>query len=188
MLELSPKYVKFTLPSGKNIKEDMFGDTLAQLNLKNGDIITAKMHSKAEENEIPQVLMTDPGTRQFTPRGEELFKWMHWLYSSEEGVMTPETTTHFIRGCTGEICGASDNRITGLFKAHNKAKDDRLLQDEFVNFFLAAALEKPGRVFDNLRLHNIGNDLVRYRDRIDVNPLGKFDMPRQSMSTRDDVF
>lgn len=103
----------------------MFGDTLAQLKLKNGDIVIAKSTSKEEENEISQVLLTTP-ERTFTPRGLELFKWMHELYSDEEGFMTPETTTHFIRGCTGEICSATDNRITGLFKGHNKAKDDKL--------------------------------------------------------------
>ena len=116
--------------------------------------------------------------RQFTARGVEIFKWMYDLYSGDEGYMTHQSTTSFIRGCTGEVCTAADNRITGLFKGHNKAKDDKLLEEEFLNFFLQAANDRPGRVFDNLRLHNIGNDLVRLRDRVESNPLSRFDMPR----------
>ena len=117
-----------------------------------------------------------------------LFEWMYKLYCSEDGVMTAVTTRDFIRGCTGESVPVTDSRIKNLFTSHCKAKNDQLLESEFVGFFTTACLGSKDKVYENLRQHNIGKDFVRHRDRIIKNPLKKFDMPRQSMSSNDETF
>ena len=102
--------------------------------------------------------------------------------------MTHESTVHFIRGCTGENCLSNDSRIEGLFTQYNREKDGKLLRNELVTFFSTAARSKPERVFENLKLHNIRTDLQRLRNVTFENNLSKVDMPRYTMSAREDVF
>jgi hypothetical protein len=59
MLDTSPRFVKFTLPNGTDIKESDHGKVLAQLNLKNDDIITAKACN--DDEVIPQAPLVENG-------------------------------------------------------------------------------------------------------------------------------
>jgi hypothetical protein len=43
-------------------------------------------------------------------------------------------------------------------------------------------------VVENLALHNVRADLIRIRDIQSKNPLARSDMPRYTMSAREDVF
>ena len=51
---LSPRYVQFELPDGSKINNSQNGMTLEQLNIKNGDIITAR------RIEIAEYIKADP--------------------------------------------------------------------------------------------------------------------------------
>jgi len=65
--------------------------------------------------EIPSAPIIVDG--QFTPAASKIFNEWFDLYKDpkEDEAMTPESTTGFIKGATGEIVAADDNRIKGMF-------------------------------------------------------------------------
>ena len=75
--------------------------------------------------------------------------------------MTKETCALFIKGCTGEYPGVSDERITNLFKTYDIDSDGRIERSEFMSFYETAARGKPETVRENLKAHNIRNDLKK---------------------------
>lgn len=63
MLWLTPKHVQFKLSNGKLIDETMHGMVLAQLDFKQGDVVTASKVS-VDDDETPGVFVEN---RKFTP-------------------------------------------------------------------------------------------------------------------------
>lgn len=61
MLGLAPKYIKLTLPNKAVLRDNQHGMTLHELNLKNGDILTAEKLSIVEE--VTPVDLIDRSTR-----------------------------------------------------------------------------------------------------------------------------
>jgi hypothetical protein len=59
-----------------------------------------------------------------------------------------------------------------------------------MQFFWEACADRGrvDRVYDNLALHNVRPDLVRMSAVQPTNPLARSDMPRYTMSAREDVF
>ena len=122
----------------------------------------------------------------FNPKALEIFNWMFDIYCDEElRVITKETCVHFVRGCTGEDIKMIDNRIAAIFNNFNKGKDGKLTHEEFMTFFRSA---RADRIYDNLKLHNIQKNLSRKRDFVEEGFLSRFEMPRYTMSGREDVF
>ena len=104
--------------------------------------------------------------------------------------MTPESAVRFIYGATNERCGPDDSRITGLFKAYCKAdlSCKTLEREEFLNFYYSAAKDKPERVHDNLRNHNIRTDLKKLSEIVEETAFAKEEMPRFTMATKQEQF
>lgn len=75
--------------------------------------------------------------------------------------MTKETCALFIKGCTGEHPSLTDDRIVNLFKTYDANNDDKIEREEFLTFYETAARGKPDTVRENLRAHNIRNDLKK---------------------------
>lgn len=108
--------------------------------------------------------MIDPTTNQLTDRAREIFSEWFDLYSTNEGVMTPQSTALFIKGATHETVTAEDGRIKGLFSGYDQNKDGKLEREEFLQFYTEAARDKVDRVYDNLKNHFIRTDLVKLSD------------------------
>lgn len=75
--------------------------------------------------------------------------------------MTKDTCALFIKGCTGEQPAPNDDRIANLFKTYDSNSDGKIEREEFLNFYETAARSKPETVRENLRSHNIRNDLKK---------------------------
>jgi hypothetical protein len=111
------------------------------------------------------------------------------MYSdSELGVMTPETTTFFIRGATNEPVSAVDGRITGLFKEYDSDADGKLQRVEFLRFYFEACRDRGDRVIDNLKNHFIRNDLMKSSDVVEHFLFPKEKMPRFTLSENQKQF
>jgi Ca2+-binding EF-hand superfamily protein len=83
------------------------------------------------------------------------------MYSDDSGSMTRETCALFIKGCTGEHPAVTDDRISNLFKSYDVNNDGKIERQEFLIFYETAARSKPETVRENLRAHNIRNDLKK---------------------------
>lgn len=57
--------------------------------------------------------------------------------------MTPESTTRFILGVTGEICVPTDYRIKGLFEKYDANNDGVMEREEYLKFYEDSSKEKP---------------------------------------------
>lgn len=75
--------------------------------------------------------------------------------------MTKETCALFIKGCTGEYPTVNDDRIANLFKTYDINNDGKIEREEFLTFYTNASKGKGETVRDNLRAHNIRNDLKK---------------------------
>ena len=96
--------------------------------------------------------------------------------------MTPESATRFILGATNEAISSTDDRIKGLFAAHDSDKDGVLQREEFVKFYTDAAVSRPERVWENIKNHFIRGDLLPYREIHEESCFSKSQMPRHSLS------
>jgi Ca2+-binding EF-hand superfamily protein len=83
------------------------------------------------------------------------------MYSDDNGQMTKETCSLFIKGCTGEQPQPNDDRILSLFKQYDTNNDGKIERADFMIFYETAARTKPDTVRENLRSHNIRNDLKK---------------------------
>ena len=75
--------------------------------------------------------------------------------------MSKVTCALFIKGCTGEHPSVNDERIQSMFKQYDVNNDGRIERQEFLQFYETAARNKPDTVRENLRAHNIRNDLKK---------------------------
>jgi hypothetical protein len=89
---------------------------LAQLGLKNGDIISARRVREDEGIPTAPFFENIPGVGpRFTERALGIFEWVFKLYADEEcKYMDDESVVHFIRGCTGESTKTDDKRVTSM--------------------------------------------------------------------------
>lgn len=125
MCDLAPQFVDVTLSGGKKVKDSDYGKTLAEIGMRNHDIITVKKN-RNETPDVPQVPLIDPTTNELVPKAAELFAHWHALYSDNTGIMTPKSATRFILGATNEHIGETDGRIKGLFDGYDADKDGKM--------------------------------------------------------------
>lgn len=102
--------------------------------------------------------------------------------------MTKETCALFIRGCTGEFPSSSDERIVNLFKAYDSNNDGKIEREEFMTFFENSSKSKEDTVRENLRAHNIRNDLKKLSEIMEESSFTKEDMPRYKISKNQTYF
>jgi hypothetical protein len=159
MLDTAPQFMSLSLPNGNAIEEKDYGKTIAQLGLKNNDILNARSIN-CDKDLGPEAALYVNGA--LTEAAAKAFNHMFDLYANEAGVMTTQGCVHFIRGATGEIITGEDSRIKTIM---GNGKDGILTRDGFVGFFTKASSgAKTTAVFNNLEQHNIRRDLIRMRD------------------------
>lgn len=104
------------------------------------------------------------------------------MYSNENGKMTKETCALFIKGCTGEPPLLTDDRIQNMFKNYDTNNDGFIEREEFISFYEMAGRSKPETVRENLRAHNIRNDLKKLSEIEETSLFSNEDMPRYKIS------
>ncbi len=104
------------------------------------------------------------------------------MYSDENDKMTKETCTLFIKGCTGETPPANDERILGLFKSYDSNNDGFIEREDFLGFYETSCKNKPDTVRENLKYHNIRNDLKKLSEVTEESSFQTEDMPRFKIS------
>jgi Ca2+-binding EF-hand superfamily protein len=88
----------------------------------------------------------------------------------------------FIKGCTGEQPGPGDDRIGNLFKMYDSNNDGFIEREEFHLFYEISSKNKPETVRENLRSHNIRNDLKKLSEITEESSFQTEDMPRFRIS------
>lgn len=186
MLDLAPKYLKLEIGiGGKVITQAENGKTLAQLNLQSNDSVFA--YKKQVDEEIPNApLIAQDG--KLSEKAKQIFNEWFDLYSDENGGMTKETCAKFIKGCTGEQPLPKDDRIEGMFKLYDSNNDGRIERADFLVFYEMACKNKPDTVRDNLRYHNIRNDLKKLSEITEESSFATEDMPRFKISKNQQQF
>jgi hypothetical protein len=102
--------------------------------------------------------------------------------------MTRETCALFIKGCTGEYPSLNDERISNLFKNFDINNDGKIERTEFIGFYETASRNKPETVRENLRAHNIRNDLKKLSEIQEETSYRNTDMPRYKLSKNQEQF
>ena len=187
-LDLAPKYLKlervFGYSSYSTIKENENGKTLAQLGLQSGETLTA--YKLQVEEEVVNAPLTGPDG-QLTEKAKEIFNEWFDMYS-DNGKMTKETCSLFIKGCTGEQPSPNDDRIGTLFKMYDSNNDGFIEREEFLLFYQISSKNKPETVRENLRSHNIRNDLKKLSEVTEESTFQTEDMPRYRISRNQQQF
>lgn len=138
------------------------------------------------EEEVTEYPIVDPATREFTPKALKIFNdWFDFYKDPNCDIeaITPESAVRFIKGVTNERVSPTENRITGLFTAYNKAKDNKMTREEFLTFYLEAARDRPSRVYENLKTAFIRCDLKKMSEVTEDLAFKTEQMPRHTMSS-----
>ena len=188
MLGLSPKYLKITLPNKNVMKDNQHGMTLQELNLRNGDILTAEKLSIVEE--VTEVDIIDKATRKLVPRAKEIFtEWYDMYKNPETNVMDINNVAAFIAGATKQPCPPDDNRVDGIMSKYDTDKDGKIGLDDFLAFYEDAASGTALKaVHQNLKNHNVRLDLKKMSDVVEQIDYAKNEMPRHTLSANQDQF
>lgn len=78
----------------------------------------------------------------------KIFKSWFQIYSEEDPdhpgtrVMTPKTCVEFTRSCTEDPCDENDQRVVGLFALYDHDHDNKIQEEEFIQFFVNSSREK----------------------------------------------
>lgn len=102
--------------------------------------------------------------------------------------MSKETCGLFIKGCTGEHPSVTDDRIVNMFKTYDINSDGYIEREEFITFYESACRSKPDTVRENLKHHNIRNDLKKLSEVREEESFFTQDMPRLKISKQQDYF
>ncbi len=183
--ELAPKYLRLEMGNNRVVKDTENGKTLAQLGLKSNEQLTAT--KIFVEEEIPNApLIGSDG--HLSEKAKAIFNEWFDMYSNENGQMTKETCGQFIKGCTGETPPPNDDRIITLFKTYDTNNDGFIERQEFLTFYESSCRQKPDTVRENLRSHNIRNDLKKLSEVTEDSSFKTEDMPRFKISKNQDQF
>ena len=140
------------------IRDNENGKTLAQLGIQSGDQVTA-YKVQVEEEVVNAPLIGQDG--KLSEKAKQIFNEWFDMYSNDNDKMTKDTCALFIKGCTGEQPSANDDRIQNLFKMYDSNNDGFIEREEFLMFYEISSKNKAETVRENLRSHNIRNDLKK---------------------------
>lgn len=139
------------------------------------------------EEEIPNAPLIGPDGK-LTEKLRSIFNEWFDMYSDDKDGMTKETCALFIKGCTGEYPNTNDERIMNLFKVYDTNGDGRIERSEFLTFYENAARGKGETVRENLRAHNIRNDLKKLSEIHEDSSFASEEMPRLKISKNQQYF
>ena len=188
MLGLSPKYIKIKLPNNQTLRENQHGMTLAELSLKNGDILTASKLSIVEH--VVEAELIDKVNKCLVPRFVEILtEWYHLYKNQETGLMDNVGVAKFVSGATKAPCPPEDERVDKIIQQYDTDDDKCIDLDGFLMFYYDAC-KGPGinNVRKNIKAHNVRADLKRMSDIYEDVTFAETDMPRFTLSSNQQQF
>lgn len=182
MCDLAPMYT--IVQHGRHkINASDYGKTLGEMGFRNHDIITVRKNN-VDDKSVQYPLVTAEKDK-LSDRAFVIFN--HWfdIFSEqpERNHISPNSATFFIKGATGEDVIPTEHRIKGLFDAHCAAKDDKMLREEFLQFYFEASRDRPDRVIENLRSMFVRADLLRKAEVQEDFLFPQAQMPRYTLSS-----
>jgi len=141
--------------------------------------------SKRPTPPIPQTPLVGSDD-EINPLAKKIF--IDWFTTfSENGRMSPKHCADFIHSCTNDYCKADDRRVKDVFATYDDDRDGQLTLENFLEFYISAARQRPHVVWNNLSSHHYRNDLKKAteveEEFVDVKTL-----PRYIISTNDTYF
>ena len=182
LTDLSAMYVRLSR-HGEEIDDVNNGKTLYDLKFAHGETLVA---NKKSADDIPEAPLLN-SENNLTPEAKRIFREWFAEYSTD-GFMNTQQCADFIKSCTGEPVRATDDRISGLFKQYDHNTDGFLEEDAFLEFYQSSARTKQSTVRDNLRAHNVRNDLKKLSEISAEGDMNKDDMPRYKISRNQSQF
>lgn len=144
--------------------------------------MVVEVHKLKFDPHVYEQDLTENG--KLVPKLREIIsEWYDW-YSNDDGFMTPESATLFIRGATGEEVGPNDNRITSLFDNYDSDKDGIVLREEFIRFYenCCNSVTSEQSVRRNIECHHILKDFTKLWEYQEPHDFTKEQMPRYTLS------
>jgi len=143
----------------KEIKDSDNGKTLSDLRIRVNE--TFSVYRRITN--IPKAALTT-ADNQLTEKARKIFsQWFH-KYADKGDKMSPEGCSAFTNSCTGDPCKATDKRIQEFFTSHDDDRDGLLTEENFLEFYRQACIQRPNVVWTNLASHHYRNDLKCYDD------------------------
>ena len=135
------------------------GKTLKSLNIKNQSTIIIK--SNGLEQQIPDSEILD-NEREVTEETIKIFNEWYDKYSTNNK-MDAVNLSHFVRDVTNnkEEVKINDPRVTTLMTEKDSNHDGFIEREEFVNWYVNAAHDKPQLVLENIKAMGYRGDLKK---------------------------
>jgi hypothetical protein len=144
-----------------------------------------------DPDEIDEDIQLEPildAEQKFSPKALAIFTEWFDCYSNYDDLMSKDSCGIFIRGVTSEPPKINDDRVNNLFNSYDKNKDGFIEREEFMEFYRSASTGRDGTVRENLRHHNIRNDLKKLIDVEETMDYSAEEMPRYRLSSSLDNF
>lgn len=140
------------------------------------------------EEIIPAQLLT-PDRKRLNPKLIEHFREWFILYSAPgTEVLNDQSVADFINVATRDNCERDDKRVAQLIASYAKSEESKanntLTFPEFLDFYYDAASDpqRMDAVYQNLKNHNVRNDLKKLADIGNDTSFPKEEMPRYTLS------
>ena len=143
------------------IKDEWNGETLAQCNIRNDEVLTVTNKGQHAVSKFP--LLNEEQT-DLNDRLKFVFNQMFDTYAKvdedqpDRKVMTAEETRHFIMDATKEESKLSDPRIKTIM-AWDSDGDGKMTREDFLSFYKNSTFTKPETVRKNLTHYNYRGDM-----------------------------
>ena len=135
------------------------GKTLSFLNFKNTSFLL--LTSNNLENQIPESEILDYNNN-VTPETEKIFDDWFTKYSTNNQ-MDAFNLSKFIKDVTNtkEEISINDRRVISLMNEKDSNHDGFIERDEFINWYVSAAINKPQIVLNNIKSMGYRGDLLK---------------------------
>jgi hypothetical protein len=126
--------------------------------------------------------------KKFAPLARRAFDMLFDMYSEKDDTWSKVSCGYFCKGCINSNDGPSGTIVTNVFSGYNKAKDDKLLRDEFFAVYEDYARKNDQTVYNNLGTFNFRNDLKKWSEFGEAGSIKREEMPRYFLSTQQEHF
>jgi hypothetical protein len=92
---------------------------------------------------------------KLNPKAVRVFKIVFDKYSSRPNEMSKDDYNRFTGMCLNTYSKSYYDKIHPLYMKYDSNHDGYLSFDDFLNFYIDAALEKPSTVWNNLKNLNV---------------------------------
>lgn len=132
--------------------------TITELRLRSSENFTV-IRRASNLNRVS--LLDEDG--QLSPEITKIVKIWYRKFAEEPDSMSQEACSNFTNSCLGEPT-KNLSRINEIFADFDSNRDGFLTEQDFLDFYLSACINKPQVVWTNVYAHNYRNDLKNYED------------------------